>query len=196
MLTQRNLSTGRHRDPVSPDTRVRKAVRPLFERGGTDTDLDSSGPSSASPPSPPPELLRRTSSTRPPELLMGYIHKEGSLVPSWKHRYFVLNSSGNDTTLTYYTKQTPQGAGPPYGRNEKGCLDMRGYEVHTAPDEMTLFRTIKHVLVLSCPADPQRRRLKLAFNTEDALQMWKDALCDHIAFADYAPARIRSSTSR
>lgn len=126
---------------------------------------------------------------------MGFIHKEGSLVPSWKHRYFVLDSSGNETTLTYYTKQIPQGAGPPYGRNEKGCLNLRGYSVHTAPDEMTLWRTIKHVLVLYCPASQERRRLKLAFNTEDALQMWKDALCDHIAYADFAPSRKSSSSA-
>jgi hypothetical protein len=172
---------------------------------GTSSSACSSSSSTPSTPTrtlshsslPPTPELRRTSSTRAPEMLMGFMHKEGSLVHSWKHRYFVLTSSSATTLLTYYHTQAPQGSGPPYGRHQKGQLDLKGYVVSDAPEEKSFFHlhTLKHIIVLSpAPLPPsthsstqslaQRRVLKLAFQTEAALQMWKDALRDHIAFAD------------
>ena len=172
--------------------------------------------------------LSRTSSTRTPELVMGYILKEGRRVKSWRLRFFVLESSPAPlsppsssspaaaeglTLLTYHLKAAEPGTGPPYGRREKGHLDLRGYTVEAVPGmERVGFLLLqkKILLRLSPPAAsvldtdtdtgvdtgldrdapaPHRRQgggrvLRLAFDTEASREMWRDALNDHIAYAN------------
>jgi hypothetical protein len=97
----------------------------------------------------------------------GFIKKEGHMVKNWKSRYFVLNSTPEETRLAYFVKAK---SSAPFGEEEKGFLVMKG---------CTTQRVGNFVVLTPKEGSP----LKLDFEKKDK-EEWMLAFRAHITYAD------------
>lgn len=106
-----------------------------------------------------------------PELVKGFIKKEGQVVRTMKNRFFVLkaNASGG-SDLKYYVNES---AKEPFGVDEKGSLLLKGAFLNDL-ENLTL--------VLTTEAD--KRDLKMCFSDLESMVLWKNSLQSHIDYSN------------
>ena len=112
-----------------------------------------------------------------PEKKVGYIKKEGHLIKNWKLRYFVLTSTGTESSLNYYEKPS---SSPPFGTRHKGLFIVNGYAIQRVGTNMLILTSkTGHIL-------------KLDFERNDR-EEWAHALRNHMLYTEYHNDSTRRS---
>jgi hypothetical protein len=151
-------------------------------------------------PTPPPapsntvEESARESQIPAPNIIMGFLMKQGHLVKNWKSRYFVVDKG----RLRYFVSK---GKDPRIGENMKGGLDLCGYVANFVDDNKILlthqpansggtnspavFAQQEKELLLDCQKGQDRMEM---------LNIWLTSLREHIDFANKVPVQQRIGT--
>jgi hypothetical protein len=90
-------------------------------------------------------------------IISGWISKKGSLVKTWKTRYFVMSKGW----ISYYAK------GPPHVSDRKGQMPLDGVEV-IVRDDAGCCLIVKSVML--------KRELWLRFDNMEVREDWRGAL--------------------
>lgn len=107
-----------------------------------------------------------------PALMRGYINKEGGTRKNWNNRYFVLESTASSSRVTYYVASLDM---PPYGKDKKGELDLKGYEVECQGD----------IVILN--GGSAKRLFKMEIKDVSYRIKWVNAFREHIEYANTLP---------
>lgn len=125
----------------------------------------------------------------PPPMIRGWISKEGGAVRrAFNNRYFVLLSTATSSSLTYFLRRAPE-AGPPYGVDKRGELDLRGG---------TFTQGTSHTTVTGKDGNRKKKYI-LDLKSSAERDKWVLALQRHVDYANHQQAvsnRVREGGGR
>ena len=114
-----------------------------------------------------------------PQLLTGWLQKQGHFVRNWKKRFFVLEMG----RLQYFEKKSPK-EGPPYGVNSKGCILMTHIELQEPDVDEANSEDANKIYLMDTESG---KDLLVAASDYKECQIWKETLQAHIRFARFNP---------